>query len=57
MGALALKAGKPFNLVTLRVPFGLADFALDNIVATTIPSLAVIHTTTNTVEVSWPFPT
>ncbi|MCX6928848.1 MAG: hypothetical protein NT154_37405, partial [Verrucomicrobia bacterium] len=57
MGSLKLNTGTPFNLVTLQVPAGLADFAVDNIVVTTIPSLAVFRTSTNSAVVSWPSPT
>jgi len=57
MSSLKLNTGKPFNLVTLQVPSGLADFAVDNVVVTTFPNLAVLRTATNAVVVSWPAPT
>jgi hypothetical protein len=56
MGSLRLNAARPFNLVTLQVQSGLADFGVDNIVVTTIPKL-LVRKTTNAAVVSWPGPT
>ena len=60
MGTLNFNSTTPFQVVRIALaptPGSATDFSVDNVTVTTIPTLQILPTSTNTVLVSWAAPT